>query len=52
MDTVMDIPQTPSVGVTLDLVNDTIKHACLNLGYDLLQQRSLETPCQTPFLLH
>ena len=43
----MDIPQTPSVGVTLDLVNvnDAIKRACLNLGYDLLQQRSLETPC-------
>ena len=43
----MDIPQTPSVGVTLDLVNvnDPIKRACLNLGYDLLQQRSLETPC-------
>ena len=43
----MDIPHTRSVGVTLDLVNvnDAIKHACLNLGYNLLRQRSLETPC-------
>ena len=41
----MDIPHTRSVGVTLDLVNDAIKRACLNLGYDLLQRWSLETPC-------
>ena len=29
----MDIPRLKAKGVALELANDAIKHACLNLGY-------------------